>query len=228
MGSGATSTVMIMPSATASAAMSMGSSTSSTAMDMSTSSSQMSMYLTTKYLNVPVVFKSLYATNKATCFAIFVILFFTSFAFRGVSFLSSYIEQKIFREGPINHIVTEIEKDFERKEGKLDESSLASTIEDLEIKRLRRHHSNQLSDAKHRSPLAQFLNFTPQSVYQEFIRLLLTFVQVLIGYSLMLAVMTCIIPYLFAVVLGISFGHIFFDRLSYCLGMVPSSIDVFH
>ncbi|KAH3674256.1 hypothetical protein WICPIJ_009637 [Wickerhamomyces pijperi] len=236
MGSGATSTVVI--SSATSTAMSMASSTSSTAMDMTSSSSpssssssmsSMAMYLTTNYQNVPVVFKTLYATNKSTCFAIFVILFFSAFAFRGISFLSSYIEQKIFREGSVSHIVSQIEKDFEKKGGsggiQLEGSSLASSIDDLEISGLRKHRSNTIDSDKYRSPLSQFFHFTPQSIYQDFIRLIITFVQVLIAYGLMLSVMTCVIPYLFAVILGVSFGQVFFDRLSVCMDMIPAGME---
>ncbi|KAH3688830.1 hypothetical protein WICPIJ_000190 [Wickerhamomyces pijperi] len=232
MGSGATSTVLLDTlTATASSTMDMmASSTSPTSamdsMSSTTSSSSMSMtmYLMTSYLNTPVIFEKLYATNKATCFAIFVVLFCTGFAFRGMAFLNTYIEQRIFRDERrnIEDIKIQVEKDLNSKVIG-DSSTDQESYEVLSLRKLQSAHGT--FNETQRSILAKFLSHTTQSLYQDFIRLLLTFSQVMVAYALMLAVMTCVLPYFFAVCLGIAFGEIFFLRLGHCYGLHPSHIN---
>ncbi len=50
--------------------------------------------------------------------------------------------------------------------------------------------------------------------YQEIIRLVIYFLTALFGYALMLGVMTYILTYVFAVVLGIAFGDLLFNRMA--------------
>lgn len=178
-------------------------------MGMKSSSMLISMYLTTSYIGTPVIFESLYATDRATCFAIFVILFAVGFVFRGFAFINSYIEQKIFKsvafiEEAKSQLETALDERCFRKEEKM-----TATQEKFEVDDLRRLHSPE-TYWKERPVLIKFLSHNIQSIYQDFIRLILTFIQIVLAYALMLAVMTCILTYFFAVCLGVTFGEIFF------------------
>ncbi|KAH3674837.1 hypothetical protein WICMUC_003040 [Wickerhamomyces mucosus] len=207
---------------------------SSMDMDMS-----MNTALTTSYKGYPVIFATLSAANGGQAFAIFIILFFTGFTFRGISFLQSYIEQKIFKQPLIIKIIPN-DGNLIKDEIKSETLSFTSDDDDnnnnsnnnnnnSESNKLRKlhsnnhyHHDDDFNEIKQRSILAKFFNRSLISYYQDFIRLILTFIQVMVGYSLMLSVMTFIIPYFFAVILGISIGEVFFHRLSICMDILAS------
>lgn len=199
---------MSMASSTMSG-MAMGSSTAdSMSMDMG-----MNSYLTTDYSGYPVVFKTLTAANGGAAFGIFCILFFTAFAFKGLGFLSAYLEQAVFRDPKKfdlsendstihqhHHVETHNHKDD------IQESSRSS---DTESDLTKKKHFE-----KNRSVIARFFSVTPTSLYRDFIRVILAFVSAMLGYALMLAAMSFIIPFFFAVILGLSFGEVFFHRLA--------------
>lgn len=75
--------------------------------------------------------------------------------------------------------------------------------------------------AKDRSVLAKFFDISATSVYRDLIRLVLTFVSVMLSYALMLAAMSFVLVYFFAIILGYSFGEIFFLRLSKVVNIDP-------
>lgn len=196
-----------------STSMNMGSSSMSMAMSSSTATSDsmdmdmsMNSYLTTHYDGYPVVFKTLKASSGGAAFGIFCVLFFTAFAFRGLTFLSAYVEQKVFRDI----------KPFD-----LSENDSSATAQKTDM-----HESNRSTDvesdtnnrkkhcAKERSVIAKFFAVTPTSLYRDFIRLIIAFVAAMFGYAIMLAAMSFVILYFFAIVLGLAFGEVFFFRLS--------------
>jgi copper transporter 1 len=179
--------------------------TATASMDMS--SDMMNSHLTTNYAGYSVVFDTLKAANGGAAFGIFCVLFFTAFIFRGLAFLGAYIEQRVF-------VPSSLRDD--------DETSHEEDIEEKCCGPADSSHENTTDLIKERSTLAKFFHFTPQSLYRDFIRLILVFVSTMIGYALMLAVMSFILLYFFAVILGIAFGEIFFLRLSIVMGMRPA------
>ncbi|KAH3669648.1 hypothetical protein OGATHE_002460 [Ogataea polymorpha] len=86
---------MSMTSATSSMAMATASPSSSMDMDMSMDMG-MNYYLTTHYNHYPVIFHTLRASSGAGAFGIFCVLFFGAVFFRGLFFLSAYLEQRVF------------------------------------------------------------------------------------------------------------------------------------
>ncbi|CCH45103.1 Copper transport protein CTR1 [Wickerhamomyces ciferrii] len=222
MDMGSSSMSMDMASSTASASMSMDHHSMSMSMPMSSSTSSsmsgmdsmdgmdmdmsMNTFLTTKYSGYPVIFQTLKASNGASAFGIFCILFFTAFATRGLTFLGAYLQQKVFTPPKKfdlsenhNHTTTINKSDINESSNTVDTES---------------NESHTQKHLKNRSVLAQFLDITPTSIYRDFIRLLLAFLSAMFGYALMLAAMTFIIPYFFAIILGLSFGEVFFFRLA--------------
>ncbi|CDR36932.1 CYFA0S01e05666g1_1 [Cyberlindnera fabianii] len=200
---------MDMASSSATASMDMSSSQSTDSsmgmgMDMGMS---MNSHLTTKYAGYPVVFETLQAASGGAAFGIFCVLFFSAFFFRGLSFLGAYIEQRVF-------VPT-----------KLTEDAGSSSTEEEEIKCCGPATATEIGlnqNTSDRSVLAKFFHVTPQSLYRDFVRLIIVFVSTMIGYALMLAAMSFVLLYFFAIVLGIAFGEIFFLRLSHAFGIRPA------
>lgn len=213
MSSGAHSSMSMAMSSSTSSSSSAGS------MDMSGNGDSMSMnmntYLTTEYSGYPVVFKTLTASSGGAAFGIFCILFFTAFAFRGLGFLSAYIEQRVFQK--VKNFNMNNDDGFVHQHQSMtgthkhdvQESGRSSDAES-ELPKNTTNHDLQ----KNRSTLAKFFAVTPTSLYRDFIRVIIAFISAMLGYALMLAAMTFIIPYFFAIILGLSFGEVFFHRLA--------------
>lgn len=287
MSSSATSAMMMATSTTASA-MSMATSTDMSSMDMSSSSdsmdmSGMNMYFTTHYDNYPVIFKTLKASNGAAAFGIFCILFFGAFALRGFSFLSLYLEQKIWRTQSVNITIDECECDdppedfkeevYENKEKGSGSFSATNTnsnannnahaaggccggggaaaaaaaaadasedadnapapvttvhtrnrdIVVTDPKRVKVHtHKHTLPNGKARKPrsvLAQLFAPGLNEVYRDLIRLVIYFVTAMFSFVLMIAAMSYVLLYFFAICLGLAFGEMFFNRLRIATGL---------
>ena len=193
-----------MNHASSSSTMDMASSTSSS-MDMDHGSMDMSMnsYMTINYDSYPVVFKTLTASSGGAAFGIFCVLFFSAFFYRGLAFLAAYLEQRVFKtEVPCQNN---------------DDTDTEAKCCDVDVPVS--NNPEIANSEKDRSVLAKFFHFTPQSLYRDFIRLIITFVSAMFGYALMLAVMSFVITYFFAVVLGMAFGEIFFLRLATVMGI---------
>ncbi|KAG0675105.1 hypothetical protein C6P42_001909 [Pichia californica] len=194
---------------TASSASSSSTSTSGMNMDMgsssdSASSMSMTMWMTTSYKGTSVFFRTLDAHSGAAAFGIFCVLFFTSFFFRGLIFLSSYLEQAVFH----NYSNTiRVEEDCEC--GDVDDK--ASPPPSAEIQH---------------PPLGTIIRklfwMGPKELMHDVIRLLLSFTIVMFGYAIMLASMSFVILYFFAICLGLSFAEIFFNRLAIILNINKS------
>ncbi|ODV97375.1 hypothetical protein PACTADRAFT_27149, partial [Pachysolen tannophilus NRRL Y-2460] len=224
-------------SASSGMAMSMSSSTSSTsasATSTSTSSSDssmdmdMDMYFTSNYLNYPVIFKTMVATNGGKAFGIFLALFVSAFFFRGLAFLSSYLEQQVFHNLN-NAVFVEIEDNCACEVAEDDKDSGISSNEDDKQNEEGIANSQSLNkklptkDGKilknKPSKLRQFFLPGRQELLKDIVRLLLAFVSAMFGYALMIAAMSFMLLYFFAVVLGIAFGEVFFNRLAIVLNV---------
>lgn len=196
--SATTSMNMNMGSMTMSMPTSSSSATASMDMDMSSGDSMsMKMYMTTGYKGIPVFFKTLDAHSGGAAFGIFCVLFFACFAFRGLCFLSTYLEQKIFHN--LSQSVV-IEEDCEcAPEPKVAPEKTAGQI------------------------IKKMFWMGPKELYRDVIRLILSFTIVMFGYVIMLAAMSFVVLYFFAICLGFAFAEIFFNRLAMLLEINKSA-----
>ncbi|VEU19434.1 DEKNAAC100506 [Brettanomyces naardenensis] len=171
-------------------------------MDMSS----MNEYLTTKYNGYPVLFKTLKASSGGVAFGIFVLIFFTCFAFRGFSFLGAYLEQRVFHNYSNSVIV---EKDDCACDPASDSDQKYPGASD-----------STLPEHVHKSfgtILRELLFPGMNELGKDIIRLLLAFVVAMLGYALMLVAMSFVLLYFFAICAGLAFSEVFFNRLGIVL-----------
>lgn len=168
------------------------------------SMSLMNMYLTSNYDNYPVLFKNLSASNGGQAFGIFVLMFVVSFLTKGFEFLKNYLEQRVWNNP--NYIIPQQTTIIE--ECACDDSEKAASEQPVESATPTGRHTSL--------PLASVL-------VRDFVRLILCFIPELLGYAMMLVAMTFSLVYFFAVVLGMTFGRFFFERLSDTMGVRPGS-----
>ncbi|CDK25948.1 unnamed protein product [Kuraishia capsulata CBS 1993] len=197
----ASSSTMDM-SSTATSSMDMSSSTgTSSSMDMSSS---MNMYFSSTYKGTPVLFKTLHAATGGSAFGIFVFLFFSAFLLRGLFFLSAYIEQKVFHNLNNSVVIT-----------KIDECACDPGDEEK--------GSSSASSGKPKTFLQQLLFPGMAEAGKDLVRLLLAFLISMVGYAVMLAAMSYVVLYFFAICLGFAFGDVFFNRISIILDVNKNS-----
>lgn len=132
-------------------------------------------------------------------------LFFSSFFFRGLLFLSSYLEQAVFHNFS-NTII--VEDDCECGPSETDDK--ASSLRP------------QKPDLSFGSVLKQLFWTSRKDLLHDVIRLVLAFTIVMFGYAIMLAAMSFVILYFFAICLGLAFGEVFFNRLAVILDINKS------
>lgn len=176
-GMGSMSTMSLMPS---SSDMAMG-------MDMDMS---MEMFFVKSYNNIPVLFSSLKANTGAKAFGIFVLLFLIGIFTRGVEFLRTYLEQRVWRN--VSYIGDTV----------LSEDDVTSKISSTSEKSIQSKHMNSSS-----------------TLIRNFVRLVLCFVPEMFGFALMLAAMSFTPLYFFGAVAGLSVGRFIFERLSERVGL---------
>lgn len=166
----------------------------------------MNLYLTKEYSHYPVIFETLQAQSKKGAFGIFCVLFFGGFAFRGCLFLLSYLEREVFDTCGSCDNPQPIKGGCSACAGASQEEA-PQPFQITSYSQRMIHHLKGL--------------FAPGKVglFEDFIRLAIAFVATMIGYALMLAAMTFIILYFFAICLGLSFGEVFFNRLGIVLGL---------
>ncbi|KAG7813152.1 hypothetical protein KL921_000698 [Ogataea angusta] len=208
---------MHMASATSSMDMATASSTSSMDMDMSMDMS-MNYYLTTQYHHYPVIFHTLRAGSGAGAFGIFCVLFFGAVFFRGLFFLSAYLEQRVFHNLTNAVLIQEIDN---------------CACDPEEDQKTQPTGATSATGAPGGTLNAKSLGlgkivkqtFCPGlgELKRDFIRLLIAFTAAMFGYALMLAAMSFVLLYFFAICLGMAFGEIFFNRLSIVLGINKNS-----
>lgn len=200
----ATATSSMSATSTNMSGMVMATSTSSSDSSDSADTMRMSMWMTSSYSYTPVFFKSLEAHSGAAAFGIFCVLFFSSFFFRGLLFLSSYLEQAVFRN--YANVITVEEC----------ECGPLSINDDEKQSADKTHQMKKLSFGQ---ILKDLFWISPKELFHDIIRLLLAFTTVMFAYALMLASMSLVVLYFFAICLGLAFGEVFFNRLSIILGI---------
>lgn len=175
----------------------------------------MHMFFTTQFKNYPVLFESLSADTKAQAFGIFVLLFFVAFIFRSFEFFKNYLEVKVWRNPVyfdlIEHKYTAPSARSHSSIDSLDKNIVSADQRDLE--------STQLNSTHSPSPA---LSYSSQ-IFRDIIRLVLLIVPEILGYALMLAVMSYTLAYFFAVAVGSGLGKFFFDKMSFKMGIKPGS-----
>ncbi|MDN6570358.1 MAG: copper transporter family protein [Staphylococcus equorum] len=232
------SATMDMASATAS--MDMGSMSSSTmdmgGMDMGGMDHMdhsMHMYFVGDYLDYPVLFKGLTASNGGQAFGIFLLLFVIGVFVRGLDFTSKYLEQVVWQNP--NYVDA---CHTPSPNGVLNVPLAASnccgenTGNDPTADSIRKNNSSSLDieQQEHEGPYATSQpSKLPMAsmLFRNIIRLALCILPELFGFALMLAAMTFSVLYFFAVILGLGIGRFIFDRLSDRMNIRPSA-SIFH
>lgn len=197
-------------------------------MDMSGDSSMagMNMYFVSSFKNYPVMFKNLKATSGGQAFGIFVYLFVLAFLLRGLSFLSLYLEQRVWNTQSVNITIDECE--CEDEEVKDQESEAAGNCCGGDVaegksvalvnKKAHVEHLQKTNNVK-RSTIAQILTPGMREVKRDVVRFLIYLVTAMFGYALMIAAMSYVILYFFAICLGLAFGELFFNRVRIASGL---------
>lgn len=175
---------------------------------MGMGSMMMNTFLTSAYYEYPVLFETFKASNHREEFGIFCVLFFAGFFMRGISFFGSYLEQVVFKSTKAPVVV--------------ENTCGCDNTSDSDTKLLNGDKTEDVPRMKHK-PFGQVIKelFWPGRVefFRDLVRLVIAFVVSMLGYALMLAAMTFIIVYFFAVVLGLACGQVFFNRLGIVLGI---------
>lgn len=191
------------------AGMNMGSSTSSSSTstgmpssgdDMSDMNMSMNSYLTPTYKNYPILFHKLSADTKGKAFGIFLLLVVAAFVYKCTLFVSWCLEVKWFKKWNKNHKPT---------------TAAAAASGGLNY-----YNEDPLQTAHlPRLPNFVFHVFKPSSVElaHDFIRAILTFISTMLVYMLMLAAMSFVLTYVFAVITGLALAEVFFNRCKICM-----------
>jgi copper transporter 1 len=224
----------------ASATMDMGSTTAS--MDMGAMSSStmdmggmdmdhgMHMYFVGDYLDYPVLFKGLTASNGGQAFGIFLLLFVIGVFVRGLDFTSKYLEQVVWQNpnyvyachtpSPNGAVNVPIATDGNCCGDNTRNDTTADSIRKTNSSSLavgqQEHEVPYATSQPSKLPMASKL-------FRNIIRLALCILPELFGFALMLAAMTFSVLYFFAVVLGLGIGRFIFDRLSDRMNIRPSA-----
>lgn len=153
----------------------------------------MNMAFSTTYNNYPVWFSGLKAASGGAAFGIFVLIFAVAFITRGLIFLSAYLEVKVFHAP--NVLVT------------VEDEAECGCDDKGEVALVRA------------SVFRQMLWTNATDARNDVVRLVLAFVIAMFGYALMLATMTFVVVYFFAVVTGLAFAELFWGRLGRVTGV---------
>ena len=185
--------------------MSMGNSNSSSSMDMGMDM-KMNYYLTRDFKDYPLLFKHLSADTKSKAFGIFVLLVVTAFIYKFLSFTSWCLEVHWFKKWNRQNKLATAEsgraasKNLENDDDFMsDDTYVIQTVPKL---------PNLVTDI-----------FKPSfnDVSHDFVRILITFSSTMLIYMLMLAAMSFVLTYVFAIITGLAFSEVFFNRCKICL-----------
>lgn len=224
----ATSSMGSMSMASATSSMDMGS-MSSSGMDMSGMDhmESMHMYFVGDYLNYPVLFKNLKASNGGQAFGIFLLLLVVGIFVRGLDFANKYLEQVVWQNP--NYVDTcHTPSPVSAPAATGGNCCGDNTRNDTTVDSIRKTNSSSLAVGQQEREVPYL---TSQSsslpmasmLFRNIIRLALCILPELFGFALMLAAMTFSLLYFFAVVLGLGIGRFIFDRLSDRMHIRPNT-----
>ncbi|CAI4919271.1 BEM_collapsed_G0059100.mRNA.1.CDS.1 [Saccharomyces cerevisiae] len=169
---------------------------SSSGMDMDMSMG-MNYYLTPTYKNYPVLFHHLHANNSGKAFGIFLLFVVAAFVYKLLLFVSWCLEVHWFKKWDKQNKYSTLPSANSKDEGKH-----YDTENNFEIQGLPKL-PNLLSDI-----------FVPSlmDLFHDIIRAFLVFTSTMIIYMLMLATMSFVLTYVFAVITGLALSEVFFNR----------------
>ncbi|CAI4055110.1 hypothetical protein SUVZ_16G3940 [Saccharomyces uvarum] len=175
------------------------SSSSSTSMDMDMG---MNYYLTPTYKNYPVLFHHLHANTSGKAFGIFLLIVVAAFVYKLLLFVSWCLEVHWFKKWDKQNKYCTVPSASAK-----DEVRNYGTESNFEIQGLPKL-PNLLGDI-----------FVPSlmDLFHDIIRTFLVFTSTMIIYMLMLATMSFILTYVFAVITGLALSEVFFNRCKLAL-----------
>lgn len=176
--------------------MSSSDNSNSSGMDMDMSMG-MNYYLTPTYKNYPVLFHHLHANNSGKAFGIFLLFVVAAFVYKLLLFVSWCLEVHWFKKWDKQNKYSTLPSANSKDEGKH-----YDTENNFEIQGLPKL-PNLLSDI-----------FVPSltDLFHDIIRAFLVFTSTMIIYMLMLATMSFVLTYVFAVITGLALSEVFFNR----------------
>lgn len=204
---------MIMSTASASvtsamSGMDMSSSNDSMGMDMDMG---MNYYLTRHYKYYPVLFEKLYAKDKKGAFGIFVLILVAAFVYKLINFTNWCLEVHWFKK-------------WNKEENKFASGNDNEKFRDDDSLNSDSTQYSDMNGISLREPIPQLPNlfneiFAPNCINlcHDFIRIILVFVSTMIIYMLMLAAMSFVLTYVFAVITGLTLSEVFFNRCKMAL-----------
>ncbi|CAI4820196.1 CFA_G0056390.mRNA.1.CDS.1 [Saccharomyces cerevisiae] len=157
----------------------------------------MNYYLTPTYKNYPVLFHHLHANNSGKAFGIFLLFVVAAFVYKLLLFVSWCLEVHWFKKWDKQNKYSTLPSANSKDEGKH-----YDTENNFEIQGLPKL-PNLLSDI-----------FVPSlmDLFHDIIRAFLVFTSTMIIYMLMLATMSFVLTYVFAVITGLALSEVFFNR----------------
>lgn len=150
----------------------------------------MNSYLTPKYYKYPLLFEHLSADTKAKAFGIFVLIGVAAFVYKLILFVSWCLEVHWF-------------KMWSKEDRRNAELTAAMFADPDSVPRLPPIYALLRDLAMPRT----------SELLHDFLRTILVFLSTMLVYMLMLAAMSFVLTYVFAVILGITLSEVFFNRL---------------
>ncbi|QLQ82476.1 hypothetical protein HG537_0H02380 [Torulaspora globosa] len=188
--------------------MPMASSTSANGTDsMSGMDMGMNYYLTPTYKHYPVLFHHLSADTRGKAFGIFLLIVAAAFVYKFLLFVSWCLEVHWFKRWNKTNKYSTLQ--VAKETNNAGESGGKDYYDDLDLD----------VQTVPKIPNFMFDVFSPSLIdlFHDFIRALLTFTATMIIYMLMLAAMSFVLTYVFAVITGLTLAEVFFNRCKICM-----------
>ncbi|EHM99727.1 Ctr1p [Saccharomyces cerevisiae x Saccharomyces kudriavzevii VIN7] len=178
--------------------MSSSSNSSSSGMDMDMDMDMgMNYYLTPTYKNYPVLFHHLHANNSGKAFGIFLLLVVAAFVYKLLLFVSWCLEVHWFKKWD--------------KKNKY--CTLSSANDEDDVKNYGTQNNFEIQGLpKLPNLLGEIFVPSLMDLFHDIIRAFLVFTSTMIIYMLMLATMSFVLTYVFAVITGLALSEVFFNR----------------
>lgn len=204
---------------------------SMSSMSNSSSGMTMKMVFTVDFRDTSVLFDGLKASTKPQAFGIFCLIFFVAITLRGLIFAYTYLELISWRGIPDNARLSynrsvdfgfddEIQQPF---------ANPKSAIDRYPVNGKELDSTPFISTKRNRLVFLQMFYTTWKDTEKDFVRLILSFLIAMLSYALMLVVMSYVVCYFFAVILGIAVGDVWFkrlERINMCNALIVRSKDM--
>ncbi|CCK68425.1 high-affinity Cu transporter CTR1 KNAG_0A07730 [Huiozyma naganishii CBS 8797] len=186
---------------------------------MSGMSMHMNYYLTRKFEHYPVVFEKLYATHKRQAFGIFVLILAASFVYKFLLFVNWCLEVHWFKKWDTSMKSENLRSIVAGKGAAVGMTEVSETDSSKSKESYVDSNGLQMGSPLPQLPNLMFDIFAPNFIdlFHDSIRLLLIFTSTMIIYMLMLAAMSFVLTYVFAVIVGLTVSEVFFNRCKMAL-----------